>query len=67
MKIIMTIKKNQELVTSVFLSFFFNDPYHLNILDALIQRGFCAIPKFAIDNLCKPFQDGTIISFSISF
>ena len=47
--------------------FFFNDPYHLNILDALIQRDFCAIPKFAIDNLCKPFQDGTIISFSISF
>ena len=39
--------------------------HHLAILDALIiiQRGFEAIPKITIVNLCKPFHDVVIIPF----
>lgn len=42
--------------------------HHLAIFDALIiiQRGFGAIPKIAIVNLCKPFHDVVIFHFELS-
>ena len=49
---------------NMFRSFFYFVIDQLTIFYALIQRGFGVFPKITVINLCKPFNDVIIISFS---